>query len=34
MNSVMVKTDRTFMEAFIRPGIGLNNWVSRTNLYK
>ncbi|MCA9732119.1 MAG: hypothetical protein H6696_16070 [Deferribacteres bacterium] len=23
--------DRTFMEAFIRPGIGLNNWVSRTN---
>jgi hypothetical protein len=23
--------DRTFMEGFIRPGIGLNNWVSRTN---
>ena len=23
--------DRTFMEAFIRPGIGLQNWVSRTN---
>ncbi|MCC6152957.1 MAG: hypothetical protein IT367_04330 [Candidatus Hydrogenedentes bacterium] len=23
--------DRTFMEAFIRPGIGLNNWTSRTN---
>ncbi|MEX2512438.1 MAG: hypothetical protein WD398_06000 [Cyclobacteriaceae bacterium] len=23
--------DRTFMEAFIRPGIGLNNWVARTN---
>ncbi|MDR1724734.1 MAG: hypothetical protein LBR84_12450 [Tannerella sp.] len=23
--------DRTFMEAFIRPGIGLNNWVSRSN---
>ena len=23
--------DRTFMESFIRPGIGLNNWVSRTN---
>ncbi|KAA3610698.1 MAG: hypothetical protein DWQ05_21915 [Calditrichaeota bacterium] len=23
--------DRTFMEAFIRPGIGLSNWVSRTN---
>ncbi len=22
---------RTFMEAFIRPGIGLENWVSRTN---
>jgi hypothetical protein len=22
---------RTFMESFIRPGIGLNNWVSRTN---
>lgn len=22
---------RTFMEAFIRPGIGLNNWVSRSN---
>jgi hypothetical protein len=25
------KYDRTFMEAFIRPGIGLQNWVSRTN---
>ena len=25
------KYDRTFMEAFIRPGIGLNNWVSRSN---
>lgn len=23
--------DRTFMEGFIRPGLGLNNWVSRTN---
>lgn len=23
--------DRTFMEAFIRPGLGLNNWTSRTN---
>lgn len=23
--------DRTFMESFIRPGIGLENWVSRTN---
>ena len=23
--------DRTFMETFIRPGLGLNNWVSRTN---
>lgn len=23
--------DRTFMEAFVRPGIGLNNWTSRTN---
>lgn len=23
--------DRTFMEGFIRPGIGLQNWVSRTN---
>ena len=22
---------RTFMEAFVRPGIGLNNWSSRTN---
>lgn len=22
---------RTFMESFIRPGIGLNNWVARTN---
>jgi hypothetical protein len=22
---------RTFMEGFIRPGIGLQNWVSRTN---
>ena len=25
------KYDRTFLEAFIRPGIGLNNWVSRSN---
>ncbi len=25
------KYDRTFMEAFIRPGIGLHNWVSRSN---
>jgi len=23
--------DRTFMEGFVRPGIGLSNWVSRTN---
>src|SRR5205085_287340 len=23
--------DRTFMEGFVRPGIGLENWVSRTN---
>lgn len=23
--------DRTFLDAFVRPGIGLNNWVSRTN---
>ena len=23
--------DRTFMESFIRPGIGLHNWVSRSN---
>ena len=23
--------DRLFMESFIRPGIGLNNWVTRTN---
>lgn len=23
--------DRTFMEAFVRPGPGLENWVSRTN---
>lgn len=23
--------DRSFMEAFIRPGIGLQNWVSRSN---
>ena len=23
--------DRTFMEAFIRPGIGLDNWISRSN---
>jgi hypothetical protein len=23
--------DRTFMEPFVRPGIGLQNWVSRTN---
>ena len=25
------KFDRTFMESFIRPGIGNKNWVSRTN---
>ncbi len=25
------KYDRTFMEGFIRPGIGLQNWVSRSN---
>ncbi|NJD04393.1 MAG: hypothetical protein FIA99_17765 [Ruminiclostridium sp.] len=25
------KYDRTFMEAFVRPGIGAGNWVSRTN---
>jgi hypothetical protein len=25
------KYDRTFLEGFIRPGIGINNWVSRTN---
>lgn len=25
------KYDRTFMESFIRPGIGLRNWVSRSN---
>ena len=23
--------DRTFMESFVRPGLGLENWVSRTN---
>ena len=23
--------DRTFMEAFLRPGLGLENWVSRSN---
>ena len=23
--------DRTFMESFVRPGIGMENWVSRTN---
>jgi hypothetical protein len=23
--------DRTFMEGFVRPGLGLNNWTSRTN---
>ena len=22
---------RTFLESFVRPGIGLENWVSRTN---
>jgi len=26
-----IKYDRTFMESFIRPGIGLQNWVSRSN---
>lgn len=25
------KYERTFMESFIRPGIGLQNWVSRSN---
>ena len=25
------RCDRTFMQSFIRPGIGLENWVSRTN---
>ena len=25
------KYDRTFMEAFVRPGVGLENWVSRSN---
>lgn len=25
------KVDRTFREAFVRPGIGYNNWTSRTN---
>ncbi|MEN8193788.1 MAG: hypothetical protein ABFS12_13280 [Bacteroidota bacterium] len=25
------KYDRTFMEGFIKPGIGLENWVSRSN---
>lgn len=25
------KYDRTFLEAFVRPGIGPNNWTSRTN---
>lgn len=25
------KYDRTFMDGFIRPGIGLQNWVSRSN---
>jgi hypothetical protein len=25
------KYDRTFLESFIRPGIGLQNWVSRSN---
>ena len=25
------KYDRTFMDAFIRPGIGFQNWVSRSN---
>ncbi len=25
------KYERTFMEGFIRPGIGLQNWVSRSN---
>ncbi len=23
--------DRTFLEAFLRPGVGMENWVSRTN---
>ena len=25
------KYDRTFMESFIRPGLGAQNWISRTN---
>ncbi|NJD01101.1 MAG: hypothetical protein FIA99_00525 [Ruminiclostridium sp.] len=25
------KYDRTFMEAFVRPGLGVENWTSRTN---
>lgn len=26
-----LRYDRTFMESFVRPGIGLSNWSSRTN---
>jgi len=26
-----LKFDRTFMEAFLRPGLGMQNWVSRSN---
>lgn len=26
-----INFDRTFMESFIRPGMGYNNWTSRTN---
>ncbi len=26
-----VRYDRTFMEGYVRPGIGLENWTSRTN---
>lgn len=26
-----LRYDRTFMESFVRPGIGLNNWVTRSN---
>lgn len=26
-----IRYDRTFMEGFVRPGVGLSNWMSRTN---
>ncbi|MBI3680083.1 MAG: hypothetical protein HY235_06765 [Acidobacteria bacterium] len=26
-----LRYDRTFLESFLRPGVGLENWVSRTN---